>query len=258
MLNLNPQMERGLLDCAVAGVLALGVLLLARRRAPGLLKELPLAELRGLVQIVAVGTVLAFLLHGSRWLAIPVLAGMLLAASDIVRRRAKRIPRPFSLIVVSILCGAGGVLTLMAALGVIPLGIQILIPVGSMVIANTMNTLSLFLDRLRGEVMAHTGEIESALALGATTEAALQPGLTAAYRACLIPSIDNIRSLGIVWIPGIMAGMVLSGTSPLYAALYQFVVLTTIFAAAALTCLVASRLVTGRLFSAQEQLLVRQ
>jgi putative ABC transport system permease protein len=51
--------------------------------------------------------------------------------------------------------------------------------------------------------------------------------------------------------------MVLSGSSPLYAALYQFVVLSTIFSAAALTCFTASYLVVGRIFNAQEQLLLR-
>lgn len=257
MLKIPGELQRGLVDCAIAGSLAVAVLLLARRRAPGLLRELPLAELRGIVQIVAVGMVLAFLLHGPSWVAVPVLAGMVLAAADIVRRRARRIEGAWPLILASIVCGAGTVLTLMAVTRVIPMTIAILIPVGSMVIANTMNTLSLFLDRLRGEVVSHTGEIESALALGATAETALQPGLDAAFRACLIPSIDNIRSLGIVWIPGIMAGMVLSGTSPVFAALYQFVVLTTIFSAAALTCLVASRLVIRRLFSEHEQLLLR-
>jgi putative ABC transport system permease protein len=161
------------------------------------------------------------------------------------------------MILYSILGGAGSVLLLMAVTRVIPLTIAIIIPVGSMVIANTMNTLSLFLDRLRGEVVSHTGEIESALALGASADTALLPGLNAAYRACLIPSIDNIRSLGIVWIPGIMAGMVLSGASPLFAALYQFVVLTTIFSASAFTCLIASFMVTRRLFSQNEQLLLR-
>ena len=54
-----------------------------------------------------------------------------------------------------------------------------------------------------------------------------------------------------------MAGMVLSGASPIYAALYQFVVLTTIFSAAALTCLVSSYLVTKRVFTADQQLLLR-
>jgi putative ABC transport system permease protein len=257
VFELTPELRRGLIDCAIAGCLAFTVLLIARRRAPGLLRELPLAELRGLLQIIAVGMILAFLLHGPRWVSIPILAGMVLAAADIVRRRAKKFQRPFLLILLSILCGAGSVLTLLAATGVIPMTIAILIPVGSMVIANTMNTLSLFLDRLRGEVVAHTGEIESALALGASAEAALQPGLQAAYRACLIPSMDNLRSLGIVWIPGIMAGMVLSGTSPVFAALYQFVVLTTIFSASALTCFIASRLVTRQLFSTHEQLLLR-
>jgi len=257
MNHLFGSLQRGLIDCVIAGILALIILLLARRRAPGLLPELPFAELRGIVQIVAVGMILAFLLHGPRWVAVPVLAGMILAAADIVRRRAQRIRQAMPLALLSILCGAGLVLTLMAVTGVIPMTIAILVPVGSMVIANTMNTLSLFLDRLRGEVIAHTGEIESALALGAAPESALAPGLQAAFRACLIPSIDNIRSLGIVWIPGIMAGMVLSGTSPVFAALYQFVVLTTIFSAAALTCLIASRLVTRRVFSEHEQLLLR-
>ncbi|MBT9330374.1 ABC transporter permease [Paracidobacterium acidisoli] len=253
----HTEIARGLVECAITALLGLVVMLLARRRAPDLFRDLPVAELRGVLQIVAVGAILAFLLHGPRWTSIFVLAGMVFAAAGIVRKRARLIPRAFRLALTAIAAGAGGVLCLMALLGVIPLGITILIPVGSMVIANTMNTQSLFLDRLRGEVLAHTGEIESALALGATAEAALSPSLSAAYRACLIPSIDNIRSLGIVWIPGIMAGMVLSGASPLYAALYQFVVITTIFSASALTCLIASRMVTRRLFSAHEQLLLR-
>jgi len=250
------QLTRGLIECLIAGLTALIVMLAARRRAPGLIKEVPLAELRGVLQIVAVGAILSFLLHGPRWTSIFVLAGMVIAAASIVRKRAKQIPRAFMLALTAISAGAGCILCLMALLGVIPLSITILIPVGSMVIANTMNTQSIFLDRLRGEVTAHVGEIESALALGATADHALSPYLNAAFRASLIPSVDNIRSLGIVWIPGIMAGMVLSGSSPLYAALYQFVVLTTIFSASAIACLVASNMVTRRLFSKHDQLLL--
>jgi putative ABC transport system permease protein len=257
VFRLTAQLVRGLIDSASAGTLALVVLFLARKRAPALFRELPIAELRGLVQIVTVGAILAFMLHGPRWVEIPVLAGMLLAAANIVRRRTRQIQGSYTLILAAILCGAGSVQCLMAATCVIPTDVAILIPVGSMVIANTMNTLSLFMDRLRGEVVSHTGEIESALALGATPDAALLPGLNAAYRACLIPSMDNIRSLGIVWIPGIMAGMVLSGSSPMFAALYQFVVLTTIFSAAGLTCLIASHMVTRKLFSKNDQLLLR-
>jgi putative ABC transport system permease protein len=101
------------------------------------------------------------------------------------------------------------------------------------------------------------GEIESALALGATADTAVARYLQAAFRASLIPSIDNLRSLGIVWIPGLMAGIVLSGASPLYGALYQFVVLTTIFSASGLSLLVTSHLVTRRVFTKEDQLLLR-
>ena len=251
------QLARGVVQCLIAALAVLAVMLLARRRAPGLLSEISLAEVRGLLQIFAVGAILAALLRGPAWTSNFVLAGMILAAASIVHKRAKQIPRAFVLALVAIGSGAGAILTVMTATGVIPLKILTLVPVGSMVIANTMNTQSIFLDRLRGEVVAHVGEIESALALGAIPDTAVERYLRAAFRASLIPAVDNIRSLGIVWIPGIMAGMVLSGTSPLYAALYQFVVLTTIFSSSSLACLVASYLVTGRIFSSHSQLLTR-
>jgi len=253
----HSQLTRGAVECALAALLSFAVVLLVRRRGVNLLGELPLAQLRGIAQILAVGAILEWMLHGPQWTSLLVLAGMMLAAASIVRRRAKRIPRAFTLALMSICVGAGSILAVMTALGVIPLKVAMLVPVGSMVIAQTMNMQSIFLDRLRGEVASHVGEIESALALGASSDIALERYLRAAYRASLIPSLDNVRSLGIVWIPGIMAGMVLSGASPVYAALYQFVVLTTIFSAAALTCLVSSYLVTGRVFTVNEQLLLR-
>jgi putative ABC transport system permease protein len=253
----HSQLARGAGECAAAALLSFVVLLLVRRRGVDLLGELPLAQLRGIVQIVIVGAILTWMLRGPQWTSLIVLAGMMLAAASIVRRRAKSIPRAFTLALISIFAGAGSILVLLIILGVIPLKVAMLVPVGSMVIAQTMNMQSIFLDRFRGEVTSHLGEIESALALGASPDVSLGRYLRAAYRASLIPSLDNVRSLGIVWIPGIMAGMVLSGASPIYAALYQFVVLTTIFSAAALTCLVSSYLVTKRVFTVNEQLLLR-
>jgi putative ABC transport system permease protein len=126
-----------------------------------------------------------------------------------------------------------------------------------MLIANAMNANGLALDRFRSEVQAHTGHLETALALGAAPEAAVAPYVHDSYQASLIPAIDNLRSLGIVWIPGLMAGMVLSGSPPLYAAIYQFVVLAMIFASSGLTCLVSTTLIRGRAFSPAEQLILR-
>lgn len=65
------------------------------------------------------------------------------------------------------------------------------------------------------------------------------------------------KVLAIVWIPGMMAGMVLSGTDPVYAAIYQFVVMAMIFAAAGLTAVLSTLLIRGKAFSPAEQLILR-
>jgi putative ABC transport system permease protein len=126
-----------------------------------------------------------------------------------------------------------------------------------MLIANAMNTNSLALNRFRSDVLAHAGEIEAALALGADSTSSVSACLQASMEASLIPAIDSLRSLGIVWIPGLMAGMLLSGAKPLYAAIYQFVVLAMILAASGLTSLASSMLIRARVFSPAEQLMLR-
>ena len=98
----SSQLARGVVECGLAALLSFLVLLLIRRRGVNLLGELPLAQLRGIVQILAVGAILEWLLHGPQWTSLLVLAGMMLAAASIVRRRAKRIPRAYTLALISI------------------------------------------------------------------------------------------------------------------------------------------------------------
>ena len=66
-----------------------------------------------------------------------------------------------------------------------------------------------------------------------------------------------LKSLGLVWIPGVMAGMVVSGASPVYAGIYQFVIVAMILAASGITGLVATLLMRKRSFSAAAQLTLR-
>lgn len=253
----HTQLSLGLAQATVVACTAVMVAVLASRRGAHLQREIPLALLRGLVQILLIGFLLAVLLRGPWWTAIPLLSGMILMAASIVRTRARAIPETYTLSLICLAAGAGCVIALMTLLGIITPSIKMLVPVGSMVIAQNMNIQSLFLNRFLGELRSHTGEIESALALGASSDAAVAPYLRAAFQASLIPATDNLRSLGIVWIPGIMAGMVLSGSSPVYAALYQFVVLGMIFTAGGLSCLTATYLVPRRVFTANQQLRIR-
>lgn len=166
-------------------------------------------------------------------------------------------PDAFRVSTWAIACGAGLVIALMTLMGVIDTPITALVPVGSMLIANAMNTNGLALNRFRSDVLAHVGEIETALALGANGKSSVAPYVQVSFEASLIPAIDSLRSLGIVWIPGLMAGMLLSGARPVYAAVYQFVVLAMIFAASGITSLVSTLMIRTRVMTSADQLILR-
>ena len=253
----HDQLQLGLAQSAAAALVALCVVLLARRRGIHLESETMIAMLRGLVQIIAVGSVLLLLLRGPRWTSVFLLMAMIAAAGATSARRAKNVPGAFRVSAWSIAMGAGSVIVLMTWLGVIDTAITALVPVGSMLIANAMNTNGLALNRFRADVLAHVGEIETALALGADAKASLAPYVQASFEASLIPAIDSLRSLGIVWIPGLMAGMLLSGARPIYAAIYQFVVLAMIFAASGLTSLASTLMIRSHVFTQADQLLLQ-
>lgn len=251
------QLYLGLAQAGTTALMAFLVILLARKRGIHLERDASFAMLRGIVQIVAVGSVLVLLLRAPLWASALLLAGMIVAAGATSARRAKGMPGSFQISAWAIACGAGSVIALMTWLGVIDTALTTLVPVGSMLIANAMNTNALALNRFRADVLAHVGEIETALALGAEPVASVAPYVQASFESSLIPAIDSIRSLGIVWIPGLMAGMLLSGARPVYAAVYQFVVLTMILAASGLTSLVSTVLIRARIFTQAQQLMLQ-
>ena len=260
MLNnlFSNQLVLGGAQAVVAIILAIIIMLVARWSEIHMEREILVSLARGLIQVVIVGSILMLLLNGPDWTSVIVLAGMMLAAATIAARRAEGIPDAFWVSLYGISFGAGVVIVSMTFLGVIDKAITSLIPVGSMLIANCMNTSSLALDRFKGDVESHVGQIEASLALGADPTHAVTPYVRSAVRASLIPRIDSLRSLGIVWIPGLMSGMVLAGSDPVYAAIYQFVVIAIIFASTALTALVSTMLIRSKAFSQAEQLILRQ
>jgi len=83
------------------------------------------------------------------------------------------------------------------------------------------------------------------------------PYVRSAVYASLLPRLDMLKSLGLVWIPGVMAGMMVSGANPIYAGIYQFIIVAMILAASGLAGLVATLLTRTRAFSPDAQLTLR-
>jgi putative ABC transport system permease protein len=251
------QLQLGLAQAVAAALAALTVVILAGRRGIHLEKDLAIAMVRGLAQIVAVGSILLLLLKAPSWTSTFLLSAMIVAAGATSAKRAKGMPGAFEVSTWAIGGGAGLMIAIMTLLGVIDTPITALVPIGSMMIANAMNTNGLALNRFRSDVLAHVGEIETALALGADGKTSVAPYVQVSFEASLIPAIDSLRSLGIVWIPGLMAGMLLSGARPIYAAIYQFVLLAMIFASSGLTSLVSTLLIRSRVMTPADQLILR-
>jgi putative ABC transport system permease protein len=249
-------LQLGIAQAVISALLALAVIYMARRNEIHLEHETAVALVRGFVQIVAVGSILVLVFRGPSWTSVFVLLFMMLAAAATSARRAQGISGAFVVSFYGIAGGAGVVIASMTVLGVIDPRMASLIPVGSMIIASAMNSVALALERFRSELAANVGLIEAGLALGAAPNRVVAPHVEAAVSAAMIPRIDTLRALGIVWIPGLMAGMVLAGSDPIYAAIYQFVVVAMIVAASGLSSVISALLIRGRAFSAAEQLVI--
>ena len=248
----------GLAQAAGAIVLCAAVVALCGWFSVHVEREAALAIARGLVQMVAVGMVLAALLHGALIVGALILLAMMVAAAFTAARRLQGMSGAVPLCFCAIAAGSGVVIAAMLATGTLKSDIAMLVPVGSMIIANAMNACAQAAERFRADVTAQVGEVETGLALGADPAVAVAPQMKSAVYASLLPRLDMLKSLGLVWIPGVMAGMMVSGASPVYAGIYQFIIVAMILAASGITGLIVVLLARGRAFSPAAQLILRR
>ena len=177
------------------------------------------AVFRMLVQLLLIGYVLTYIFQtNSNYIVITTLVIMLLVASWISLRTTS-FPRKTLLLnaIYSIVLGGVTVLLLMTQ-GVLSLdpwySPSFMIPLGGMIFANCMNSISLAAERL-----------ESELIQGQPYEKAK----VIALRTSLIPITNMLLAVGLVSLPGMMTGQILSGVSPLIAVRYQIMVMCMIF-----------------------------
>ena len=245
---IHSQVGVGLGQALVVCALALGVAWLGHMRKLALGGETATALVRGLLQMLAVGLVLVWLLKGAALWSVPALAAMCATAARMAQHRlntklksgARSMRHGYWWCLRAIGTGSAVVIGAMTLTRVIAFKSTALVPLGSMIIANSMNTCSQVLERYASDLKLNAGRVEAALALGASSGEAALPYAKNAINAALIPSLNSLRSLGIVWIPGFAAGMLLTGSDPVYTAIYQFMVIAMIYAASGLTALVAA------------------
>jgi putative ABC transport system permease protein len=180
---------------------------------------------RMLVQLLLVGYFLAYIFESkSVWVVLAVLAVMVFVSSWIALRTIK-VHRwlLYGRALASIMLGGGATLFLITQ-GVLDLQPwywpNYFIPLAGMIFANAMNSVSLAADRLAAETGGGVAYEQARLI---------------AFRASLIPITNSLFAVGLVSLPGMMTGQILSGVSPLIAARYQIMVMCMVFGAAGIS-----------------------
>ena len=180
---------------------------------------------RMLIQLMLIGYVLVYIFEADEaWIIVSVLTVMLIAASVIAIRPLQKkgsgvLRNAFIAIFI------GGVATL-ALVTQIVIDIEpwflprYMVPLAGMVFSGSMNAVSLAAERLESE-LARSVDFTEARAT--------------ALNAALIPMINSLFAVGLVSLPGMMTGQILSGVSPVVAAKYQIVVMCMFFSAAGMS-----------------------
>jgi putative ABC transport system permease protein len=259
----GPLLALSWLDLALASVLVLVAMALSAWQRLGLARGLAIGAVRAVVQLVAVGYVLAFLISARRWyLVLLTLLVMLVAATLTATERQRR--GRAGLFVISgtaMLVGAG--LTL-AYVDAVVLRLrpwydpQYLIPLFGMIIGNAMNGAALAAERLNSEMELRRDEVEAYLALGASPARASAEAVRRALVAAMLPTVNMLMVVGLVSLPGMMTGQVIAGSSPLTAVRYQIVVVFMLAGAVAVTSVVVALWYRRTFFTPAEQLAPRR
>ncbi|MEZ6055275.1 MAG: iron export ABC transporter permease subunit FetB [Planctomycetaceae bacterium] len=230
----------------------------------GLGRKLAVAAVRTVVQLFLVGFVLEWVFQLQRWPVVLLLAGLMtvIAGLSAVGRSERRYPGMTwdSLLSMWLSCwGVSAYAIFVVWKGMTPwYHPQVVIPLIGMILGNSLNGVSLGLNRLTDDLSNRRDQIELLLVLGATRWEAGQGSLREALRTGMIPILNSMLIVGIVSLPGMMTGQILGGVSPIEAVKYQVVIMFLIAATNALGTLGVVLLAYRRLFNREHQFLWRQ
>ncbi len=246
---------------AISFVYVVAVVLIVRMMGIPREVQIVVSSLRMTVQLIAAGYVLLWLFDQDRvWLTLLIVVGMEAFAIWNAIRRANMPLSPAIKRIIAVALPAGTIVSLAFFLLVVvgdhawrdP---QYVIPLAGMIIGNAMTGVTLGATRLVDGVRSRRAEVETALMLGATPRMATRTIVRNAFDAAILPTINSMVGMGIVILPGMMTGQILSGTSPLIAIKYQIAIMLGILGSVSFSVLILTEWGYRTFFSDEAQLL---
>lgn len=238
------------------------ILLLILSRITGIKREgqILLASVRMTLQLILVGYVLIYIFGSpSIFVSLAILLVMeSFAVYNIIKLAKRDISKELKrTIAISLIAGTGACVIYFIVL-VIGAGAffnpQYLIPISGMLVGNSMTGISIGVNRMLEGMYEQRHLVEGALMLGASPKAASSDIVRKSFDGAILPTINSMMSIGIVFLPGMMTGQILSGVSPLLAIKYQIAIMLGILGSVGLCIFIFTNLAYRTFFNDKAQL----
>ncbi len=225
-------------------------------------KEILLSSVRMTLQLILTGYILVYVFDTpSPWYTLLILAAMECFAINTIIKRSKS---KLSFKLKQIIALAMVVGTVSCLLYFLFIVIQIspwynpryFIPIAGMLIGNSMTGVSLAVMRLTDGMNTNRALVEGALILGAKPKVAARKIVNDTFDSAILPTINSMIGMGIVFLPGMMSGQILSGISPVTAIAYQIAIMLGILGSVSLTVVLFVQLGYKTFFNDQSQLII--
>ncbi|MEE8482991.1 MAG: iron export ABC transporter permease subunit FetB [Nitrospinota bacterium] len=251
--------DPGYSDLAMVFILFAIVLGLSLKEHLGITRTFTYAAVRCVVQLMLVGYAIEYVFALNRWYFVMVVLVFMsvVAAQAGAQRISSKAPSLIGLVWVAVFAG-----TLVDTFIVTEVILKIdpwwnpryLLPLAGMIMGNALNSGSMAGERFVSELRNRTAEIETMLSLGFTSSYACREIKRLAIRGALIPTFNAMFTVGLVHLPGMMTGQILSGSSPVTAAKYQVVVMFMVSSTVVITALILIGLLRRKHFTKAHQI----
>ncbi|WP_444424793.1 ABC transporter permease [Staphylococcus aureus] len=224
-----------------------------------IIKDLIVATLRAVVQLIILGFLLHYIFKiNDKWLLILCVLVIIINASwNTISRASPVMHHVFLISFVAIFVGTALPLAGTIATGAIQFTANEVIPIGGMLANNGLIAINLAYQNLDRAFVQDGTNIESKLSLAATPKLASKGAIRESIRLAIVPTIDSVKTYGLVSIPGMMTGLIIGGVPPLQAIKFQLLVVFIHTTATIMSALIATYLSYGQFFNARHQLVAR-
>lgn len=224
-----------------------------------IIKDLIVATVRAVVQLIILGFLLHYIFKiNDKWLLVLCVFVIIVNASwNTISRSSPVMHHVFLISFVAIFVGTALPLAGTIATGAIQFTANEVIPIGGMLANNGLIAINLAYQNLDRAFVQDGTNIESKLSLAATPKLASKGAIRESIRLAILPTIDSVKTYGLVSIPGMMTGLIIGGVPPLQAIKFQLLVVFIHTTATIMSALIATYLSYGQFFNARHQLVAR-